>query len=744
MKFPKLSRRWWIAGGVSAGALLLVVICLAVLYPRVGQWKIRDKVGTKFAKKLGRDIRIGSIDVSLGHAVLRNVDVRGPLDGDTPLIHVDRVDVKFDALASLVGSVKIAEAKADGVMVTLRRDKYGRDNVRDILDRLRNDDAKSQSGGSSGLKPKRIAATRVKVLADDAMTGTTVQIKDGEGSWTKREVAAVLRDMTATTPGAPKAALKKLELHKQPGDAPTIVLEGGEISLWPRMALSGIGGKITQDPKRPTNYLLDFSGGYGGAPAKLWTAKGAFDSRAVKGSIDLVAAKFQLDRLAPILANSGVVDYQATSVDASLHVDLDNNSVQFSGDLNLSGLNVGHPMIAEQEVHDLDLSAKVAGNFDRATRTFNLTRGDFVALDVPFSITGTVISPRRDVVVPELRTGPVSLDEKPTPPMKGPYGIQILKLRLVIPPITCQKMIDAIPAEMAPYMQGYKLKGMFDVDINLDIDWMHLDNLALGGHVGINHCKVVEEPADSPKRLLEPFEHYVEYEKGEWMSFIVGPENPDFVPIDQISQNLVKSIMTTEDGGFYTHRGFIIREFRTALLNDLKAHAFKFGASSITMQMVKNVLLYREKTLARKLQELFLTWHVEHVLTKDRILEVYFNVIEFGPALYGIGPAARHYFGKHPRDLNPTEAAFFSSILPSPKARYRQYCQGTLTKWTTGKIERILALMYKRGKLTQEEYSRATQTPLVFVKDGKETEEDCMKRVKKAIKNSRSTNPLKK
>ena len=64
------------------------------------------------------------------------------------------------------------------------------------------------------------------------------------------------------------------------------------------------------------------------------------------------------------------------------------------------------------------------------------------------------------------------------------------------------------------------------------------------------------------------------------------------------------------------------------------------------MQMVKNVLLSREKTLSRKLQELFLTWYVEHHLTKERIMEIYFNVIEFGPGIYGIGRAARHYFGK--------------------------------------------------------------------------------------------------
>jgi membrane peptidoglycan carboxypeptidase len=201
--------------------------------------------------------------------------------------------------------------------------------------------------------------------------------------------------------------------------------------------------------------------------------------------------------------------------------------------------------------------------------------------------------------------------------------------------------------------------------------------------------------------------------------------------------------MSTEDSAFRTHKGFIPSEFRTALVNDLKAGKFTHGASSITMQMVKNVLLFRQKTLARKLQELFLTWHVENTLEKDRILEIYFNVIEYGPALYGIGPATRHYFGKEPHALNPVEAAFFSSILPSPKERYKQYCANTLTKLTEEKIKLYLSVMLKRKRLTQEEYDEALETPLQFVKDSDETEEECLKRTQKAIKNARPTNPMK-
>jgi membrane peptidoglycan carboxypeptidase len=201
--------------------------------------------------------------------------------------------------------------------------------------------------------------------------------------------------------------------------------------------------------------------------------------------------------------------------------------------------------------------------------------------------------------------------------------------------------------------------------------------------------------------------------------------------------------MTTEDSAFFQHHGFIPHEFRSALVKNLEAGYFKYGASSITMQMVKNVLLYREKTLSRKLQELFLTWFVETQLEKERILEIYLNAIEYGPGLYGIGPAAHEYFGKPAHDLNPVEAAFFSSILPSPKARYRQFCSGTLSKWTAGKIERILGLMRKRERLTEEEYQQALATPLVFAV-GNETQDECNKRVTQALRKVRPTNPMKK
>jgi hypothetical protein len=489
---------------------------------------------------------------------------------------------------------------------------------------------------------------------------------------------------------------------------------GGTAALSPKMTLSGVAGSIAPVESDPSRVRIDLSGGYGDVTTTLWTARGWLDPNTASGVIDLNAAKFQLDKLSSILANAKLVDYQKTTVDANLHIEMQRDGGTFSGKIHIADLTVGHPMLADRVVKGLGVDGTVAGTVSRSQRRIELTQGEFVSRGLPLQLTGElglVGGVQADGTIRQARTA---------------TG------HLVIAPIDCQSVLSAIPSEMAPYLAGYRLTGKFNADLTVAIDWKDLDATKLSGPVGIRNCKVVDRPSDSPARLRGDFEHYVELEKGEWISFNVGPDNPDFVPLGEISPFVIKSIMSTEDSAFYSHHGFIPSEFRTALVSNLKAGGFRYGASSITMQMVKNVLLYRKKTLARKLQELFLTWDVENVLGKDRIMEIYLNVIEYGPGLYGIGPAAAHYFGKLAKDITPSEA---------PKPRYKQYCDGTLSKWTEGKIAKILNIMLKRNRLTQAEYDAAVATPLVFAKDDSESAEECRDRQQRAVKNSRSTNP---
>jgi hypothetical protein len=296
-----------------------------------------------------------------------------------------------------------------------------------------------------------------------------------------------------------------------------------------------------------------------------------------------------------------------------------------------------------------------------------------------------------------------------------------------------------------PHLQGFVLTGNFTADVGAKIDFADLDALALTGKVGIDGCKVVKAPPevlalDGKQQGQQSIVVNVEVPKKpgappsdepDTMSVIIGPDNPDFVPYEEISPYLVGSIMTTEDNGFFKHRGWVSSEFKSALRRNLQRGGFRLGASSITMQMTKNVLLTREKTLSRKLQELFLVWYIEQNLSKERILELYFNAVEFGPRIYGIGAATRHYFGKKPSELTPLEAAWFSSIMPNPKRRYVQYCHGApLPQWDKY-LHRIMAKTHERGRLTDDEYAAyAPQTLKFDRKEATFTEKQCLEWVK--------------
>src|ERR1043165_5980168 len=119
MRIPGLSRRWLIAGAIGLGVVLGATLGLAVVYPRVGAWMIRSKAGGELARRLARPVRFGAIDVAIGHAVMRDVEVRGPLDGDTPLVHIDQIDVDFDGWRALLGTIVLGAARVDGVLVTI-------------------------------------------------------------------------------------------------------------------------------------------------------------------------------------------------------------------------------------------------------------------------------------------------------------------------------------------------------------------------------------------------------------------------------------------------------------------------------------------------------------------------------------------------------------------------------------------------------------------------------------------------
>lgn len=132
---------------------------------------------------------------------------------------------------------------------------------------------------------------------------------------------------------------------------------------------------------------------------------------------------------------------------------------------------------------------------------------------------------------------------------------------------------------------------------------------------------------------------YTAYENGVPVrTFPIGPSCKHFTPLDSISPILRMSVMQSEDGAFFYHRGFLPDALREALIYDLQVKRFARGGSTITMQLVKNVFLNRNKNFARKLEEALIVWLIENerLTSKERMYEVYLNIVEWGPLVYGI------------------------------------------------------------------------------------------------------------
>jgi monofunctional glycosyltransferase len=153
-----------------------------------------------------------------------------------------------------------------------------------------------------------------------------------------------------------------------------------------------------------------------------------------------------------------------------------------------------------------------------------------------------------------------------------------------------------------------------------------------------------------------------------WIDHKPYHERYTFIPLRQISPNLQHAVIAAEDARFYQHHGFDWHAMELAADNDMEGGRIR-GGSTITQQLVKNLFFGTERSLLRKGAEATLVPVAEFVLGKQRILELYLNVVEWGPGIYGADAASRYYYRTPPRNLDPDEAARLAAILPSPRRR---------------------------------------------------------------------------
>jgi len=179
-----------------------------------------------------------------------------------------------------------------------------------------------------------------------------------------------------------------------------------------------------------------------------------------------------------------------------------------------------------------------------------------------------------------------------------------------------------------------------------------------------------------------------------------------WVPLSKISPYAAKVVLIAEDDKFYSHEGFDFEAMQKALEKDIKAGKLKYGGSTISQQLAKNLFLSPTKNPLRKVKEAILTWRIENNLSKRRILELYLNVAEWGDGIFGIEAASRHYFGKSAAELSPMEAARLAVVLPNP---LKLNPTGT-SKYVESRAEIVYGIMVRRG-IVIEEYEDIMKAP---------------------------------
>ncbi len=282
-------------------------------------------------------------------------------------------------------------------------------------------------------------------------------------------------------------------------------------------------------------------------------------------------------------------------------------------------------------------------------------------------------------------------------------------LRLHKPEFSAEELFSSIPEGLFTYFNGIHVKGKLSYNLDFFVDLSNPDSLLFESELKRYQFSVLSYGETDLTKINEPF-LYTAYEKGEPIrTFMVGPENPNFRMLEHISPFLQASILNSEDGGFYQHRGFTEDAFRASIITNIKERRFVRGGSTITMQLVKNVFLQHNKTIARKVEEALLVWLIENqgLSTKDRMYEVYLNIIEWGPLVYGANEAARFYFNKDASKLTLAESIFLASVIPQPKwFKYLFDENGHLRESMSGFYKLLSEKMLKKGQITQEDFEK--------------------------------------
>ncbi|WP_291274734.1 biosynthetic peptidoglycan transglycosylase [Flavobacterium sp.] len=406
-----------------------------------------------------------------------------------------------------------------------------------------------------------------------------------------------------------------------------------------------------------------------------WNLEGTADPREMNANLRFHSVD-KSNIVVPYLASRLGLQSHFKSIQLEIkNIDFSNSEMHFEGKASITNLTLNHPKIACKDV-----------SIENAAFNYNFLIGEkYIALDSTSSI-----------LLNKLKIQPFASysTEKDT----------IYKLRIKIPETQAQNFISSLPKGLFRHFEGMEAIGSFNYALYLEYNKNQPEALVFDSQFHKNKLQIIKYGEADLEKLNREFT-YRAVENGILQRpILIGASNPFFTAYENLPILLKNAVLTSEDPSFMKHRGFITEAFKQSIIKNIRTKKFARGASTISMQLVKNVFLTREKTLSRKLEEIVLVYILENnrIASKERMLEVYFNIIEWGPNVYGIGEAASFYFQKRPQELNLNECLFLASIVPKPKKFMWQFdINGNQKEYVVKNQNFIKNIMLKRGLLTE-------------------------------------------
>ena len=628
----------------------------------------------RLERAIGRQVRIDSLGIGGWRTlVARGVEVFGapPFDSE-PIVRAERILVRLGGPGR--GFWEPAEVTADGLDV-----EYLRTGAADNLSGQPSGTAQSLASGSRRAlreMPVALAVRGARVHGAVVLPGgLRIDFRTPDANFQRPAEgmsSASLRDLVLEIGGTTTLRVSEVSVENPLGTAVTatgrgasLVIPGGglladDATVEARFAGQGMFVELRRgDPKGASPGLL-ISGRTAGDVAEL-----------------LVEARDWPLRALGVVANPrglGLDDARADlHVVASL--DMERRRVPFQVDGQLRGLEIHHPAVDRTPWRDLGMEIHVSGQVATMAGRIDIESAEVRALGVHLDVKGWA----------ELLGTP-----------RGEFTISTPRAA----PLPCSSLLAAQAHPVRQALAGLTLGGKLGVAVAFSFDAAAWETLTLDVRVD-PRCTVKTEPQvltnltpallrNTSTAPLAP-------------SLPLGKYHPDFVSLAEMPGHLPAAFLTSEDSRFYAHNGFDIEMIRHALVQDLETRTFGRGASTITQQLAKNLFLSPNRTLARKLEETVLAWRLHNLLGKDRVLELYLNVIDLGPGIRGVRQAARVYFGKELRRLLPIESAYLAALTPNPHVLARRFRDGHVDDGWLQRLHDLLAMMRRSGRLTGEE-----------------------------------------